>query len=128
MSGIKRIGWHGVHGMQNDANGEYVLHSDHEAEVTRLRAEVEKYRKDAQRYGFLKDERTGSYGDGYTEPKEAHLCLEWQQGPWIRDGSNGGLGRPDVFPGWDSIVDEMMASVAEDEDDAEIDAAMGESA
>lgn len=44
MSGIKRIGWHGVHGMQDDANGDYVLHSDHEAEVARLRAEVEKIR------------------------------------------------------------------------------------
>ena len=40
MNEIKRIGWHGVHGMQEDENGDYVLHSDHEAEVARLRAEV----------------------------------------------------------------------------------------
>lgn len=61
-SDIKRIGWHGVNGMQDDVNGDYVLHSDHEAaidsmtaalvkldgsclaseqEVARLRAEVE---------------------------------------------------------------------------------------
>lgn len=39
---IKRIGWHGVHGMQKDAKGDYVLHSDHEAEVGRLRAELAK--------------------------------------------------------------------------------------
>lgn len=78
MSRIKRIGWHGVHGMQDDANGDYVLHSDHEAEVARLRAELEKvrgyevapleakvaellaeveaYRKDAERYRWLRDQ------------------------------------------------------------------------
>lgn len=50
MSEIKRIGWHGIHGMQRDASGEYVLHPDHEAEVARLRAEVEAYRKDAERW------------------------------------------------------------------------------
>lgn len=41
MNEIKRIGWHGVHGMQEDADGDYVLHSDHEAEIARLRAEVD---------------------------------------------------------------------------------------
>lgn len=46
MSEMKRIGWHGVHGMQDDANGEYVLHSDHEAEVTRLRAEISALKDD----------------------------------------------------------------------------------
>lgn len=42
-SEIKRIGWHGVHGMREDANGDYVLHSDHEAEIARLRADIEDY-------------------------------------------------------------------------------------
>lgn len=35
------------------AVGRYVLHSDHEAEVARLRAEVEAYRKDAERWQFV---------------------------------------------------------------------------
>jgi len=33
--------------MQDDANGDYVLHSDHEAEVARLRAEVQNAAKAA---------------------------------------------------------------------------------
>lgn len=64
--------------------------------------------KDAARWRFLCDECTHSYGDGYTEPNECCVNLEWQQGPWIRDGSNGGMGRSDTFPGWDSILDEAM--------------------
>lgn len=47
MSEIKRIGWHGVHGMQRDVSGDYVLHSDHEAEVARLRAELQNAAKAA---------------------------------------------------------------------------------
>lgn len=39
--------------MQEDADGDYVLHSDHEEEVARLRAEAEAYRKDAERYRWL---------------------------------------------------------------------------
>ncbi|MCX2894836.1 hypothetical protein ORG27_14750 [Stenotrophomonas lactitubi] len=35
--------------------GPYVLHSDHEAEIARLRVEVEKYRVDAERYRWLRD-------------------------------------------------------------------------
>lgn len=80
---------------------------------------------DSERWRYLKDERTDHYGDGHSEPNEAHLFLEWRQGPWIRDGSNGGRGRPDAFPGWDAIVDEMMANAASeiaDFDDAAIDA------
>ncbi|WP_039725819.1 hypothetical protein [Xanthomonas sp. SHU 199] len=65
--------------------------------------------RDAGRWRFLKNECTEQYGDGYSEPREAHLCLEWGQGSWIMDGSNGGRGRPDTFPGWDAIVDEMIA-------------------
>lgn len=74
----------------------------------------EDVRCDAERWRFLKNECTDRYGDGYSEPREAHLCLEWQQGSWIRDGSNGGRGRPDTFPGWDAIVDEMIARAADE--------------
>lgn len=45
MSGIKL--W--PHGGR-----QYVLHSDHEAEVSRLRAEVEAYRKDAERWRYAR--------------------------------------------------------------------------
>lgn len=52
MSGIKRFN-HGVceypggtfSEMNQEADGDYVLHSDHEAEVARLRAEVEENEK-----------------------------------------------------------------------------------
>lgn len=75
-SDIKRIGWHGVNGMQDDVNGDYVLHSDHEAEVARLRVELnaatkagldaiaticekgreaDALRVDAERYRWLRD-------------------------------------------------------------------------
>lgn len=37
------------------AAGRYVLYSDHKAEIVRLRAEVEKYRKDAERYRWLRN-------------------------------------------------------------------------
>ncbi|QDY48756.1 hypothetical protein [Stenotrophomonas maltophilia] len=71
MSEIKRFDWC-REDMQWDIHGSYVLHSDHEAEVARLRAEVEavrsayatdmaemdaaleKYRKDAERYRWLR--------------------------------------------------------------------------
>lgn len=54
MSGIKRFN-HGVceypggifSEMNKEANGDYVLHSDHEAEVARLRAELQKAAKAA---------------------------------------------------------------------------------
>lgn len=51
MSGIKRYAWNG----DSARSGELVLHSDHEAEVARLRAEVEAYRKDAERYRWLRN-------------------------------------------------------------------------
>ncbi|HFF3031965.1 TPA: hypothetical protein ACGCGJ_000435 [Stenotrophomonas maltophilia] len=53
-SEIKRIGWHGVHGMQDDANGDYVLHSDHEAEIARLRAEVEGLRNALEKIASIR--------------------------------------------------------------------------
>lgn len=60
MSEIKRFN-HGVceypggifSEMNHEADGDYVLHSDHEAEVARLRAEADKYRKDARRWRFV---------------------------------------------------------------------------
>lgn len=51
MSGINRFGFGGV----------YVLHSDHEAEVARLRAEVEANRVDAERYRWLRNRANDSY-------------------------------------------------------------------
>ncbi|TDB26839.1 hypothetical protein ATCM_03795 [Stenotrophomonas sp. ATCM1_4] len=77
--------------------------------IDRLTAERDAAVADAGRWRHITEELDRSYGDGYTEPKERCIVLEWQQGPWIRDGSNGGAGRPDTFPGWNSIVDEMMA-------------------
>lgn len=79
------------------------------AHIDRLTAERDAAVADAGRWRHITEELDRSYGDGYTEPKERCIVLEWQQGPWIRDGSNGGAGRPDTFPGWNSIVDEMMA-------------------
>lgn len=64
--------------------------------------------RNAERWRFFCEEMTHSYGDGYNEPKECHAQLTWQQGPWIRGGSNGGNGRPDTFPGWNSVIDEAM--------------------
>lgn len=76
MSGIKRYSW-STDMMEKWDDGDYVLHSDHEAEVARLRAElekvrgyevapleakvaellaeVEKYREDAERYRWVRD-------------------------------------------------------------------------
>lgn len=80
MSEIKRFD-HVSYGMVSDPNGEYIFHSDHEAEIARLRdeladahaaieskagwewkreadrlrAEAEKYRVDAERYRWLRD-------------------------------------------------------------------------
>lgn len=57
MSEIKR--WDlaalgsGFIGMKQRDDGAFVRNSDHEAEVARLRAEVEAYRKDAERYRWL---------------------------------------------------------------------------
>lgn len=45
MSGIKRYD-HVSYGMVSDRNGEYIFHSDHEAEVARLRAEAERLRNE----------------------------------------------------------------------------------
>lgn len=50
MSGIKRYSWNCMFGMEELQDGDYVLHSDHEAELARLRAEVEAYRKDSERW------------------------------------------------------------------------------
>lgn len=42
MNEIKRFD-HVSYGMVSDPNGEYIYHSDHEAEVARLRADLEGY-------------------------------------------------------------------------------------
>lgn len=103
--------------------------ADHSPDATKMVARAgvpEDVRRDAERWRYLKTECTHHYGDGNTEPREAHLYLEWGQGPWIRDGSNGGLGRADTFPGWDTIVDWMMVETEKelaDLDDPEDDAA-----
>ena len=47
MSGVKRFSWNGLYGMEELADGDYVLHSDHEAEVARLRAELQNAAKAA---------------------------------------------------------------------------------
>ncbi|WP_447898028.1 hypothetical protein [Stenotrophomonas sepilia] len=44
MSEITRFSWNGLYGMEELPDGDYVLHSEHEAEVARLRAEVEAYK------------------------------------------------------------------------------------
>lgn len=53
MSGIKRYD-HVSYGMVSDPNGEYIFHSDHDAEVARLRAEVEGLRVKASRYDWIR--------------------------------------------------------------------------
>lgn len=60
MSGIKRFNHDtceypgGIFSeMNREADGDYVLHSDHEADVARLSAEVEAYRKDADRWDWI---------------------------------------------------------------------------
>ncbi len=42
-------------GMERNEDGDYVLHSDHEAEIASLRAEAERNRTDAERYRWLRD-------------------------------------------------------------------------
>ncbi|WWA79525.1 hypothetical protein Kintu_gp33c [Xanthomonas phage Kintu] len=54
MNEIKRYDWV-EDGMSLHSEGDFVLHSDHEAEIARLRAEVEAYRKDAERYRWLRN-------------------------------------------------------------------------
>lgn len=55
MSGIKRwyLAGRYYEGMKESGEGEYVLHSDHEEEVDRLRAELAAKSKDAERYRWL---------------------------------------------------------------------------
>lgn len=47
MSEITRFSWNGLYGMEELPDGDYVLHSDHEAEVARLRAELQNAAKAA---------------------------------------------------------------------------------
>lgn len=85
-------------GMERDVDGDYVLHSDHEAEVARLRAELnaatkagldaiamicEKEREadalrvDAERYRVLRSSYLQCWEDGQTEePTTANFCFE----------------------------------------------------
>lgn len=79
---------------------------------------------DARRWRHVRDEMTYHYGDGQTEPRECGIHLEWFQGPWVRDGSNGGSGRPDSFPGWDTIVDEAITKLADELQELDDDAAI----
>lgn len=54
MSGIKRWYYSELYNeIRQEDHGKYVLHSDHDAEVARLRAEVEKYRADAERWDWI---------------------------------------------------------------------------
>jgi len=89
---------------------------------------LEAAERDAARWRFFCDNIGGGYGDGYTEPREQYASLEWQQGPWIYDGSNDGRGRADTFPGWSAIIDRMMEEekLALKELDEPIDAATQE--
>ncbi|MFV7455453.1 hypothetical protein ACNPMX_11770 [Stenotrophomonas maltophilia] len=68
-------------GMERDARGDYVLYSDHEAEVARLRAEVEAYRKDAKRWRFF---QTAGYNVTlrmhYTRPDEREKAIDAAMG------------------------------------------------
>ena len=86
---------------------------------------------DAERWRHL-GALTQSYGDGHTEPVEYFVQLEWRQGPWIFDGSDDGRGRPDTFPGWGAIVDEMLErqreEMAGDEEEDTARQAAGEAA
>lgn len=54
MSEIKRADFT-PYGMVEKEEGHYVYFADHEAEIARLRAEVEKNRVDAERYRWLRD-------------------------------------------------------------------------
>ena len=96
----------------------------HAREVEALRQRAEAAEADARRWRHVRDEMTYHYGDGQTEPRECGIHLEWVQGPWIRDGSNGGSGRPDSFPGWDTIVDEAITKLADELRELDDDAAI----
>lgn len=102
MEGIRRFD-HVSYGMVSDPNGEYIFHSDHEAEVARLHAEVEKvrgydvapleakvaelraeveaYRKDAKRWRFF---QTAGYNVTlrmhYTRPDEREKAIDAAMG------------------------------------------------
>lgn len=107
--------------------GTHIADAGNMVEALRLRAEAAE--ADARRWRHVRDEMTHHYGDGQTEPRECVIHLEWFQGPWVRDGSNRGLGRPDSFPGWDTIVDEAITKLADElqelDDDAAIASASG---
>jgi len=60
MSGIRRYSWNGLYGMEELHDGDYVLHSDHEAEVDCLRAEVEGLRKDTERLNYIEKTFSGT--------------------------------------------------------------------
>lgn len=109
MSEIKRIGWHGIHGMQRDVSGEYVLHSDHEAEVGRLRAELQNAAKAALDAVALSCEK---------EREADALRVDAERYRWLRD-----------TPWFDNY--EIRSVIAHQQNalwDETIDAAMGASA
>lgn len=83
MSGINRFGFGGV----------YVLHSDHEAEVARLRAEVEAYRKDADRYRWLRnDAMTGTRHDPAVLKDGPTDCCEFMFGDELDAAIDAAMG------------------------------------
>lgn len=52
---MKRYSW-STDFMEWWDDGDYVLYSDHEAEISRLHAEIDAYRKDAERYRRFRDQ------------------------------------------------------------------------
>ena len=114
MNEIKRIGWHGVHGMQEDANGDYVIHSDHEEEVARLRAdlksaykaaldavalsrekerEADALRKDAERYRWLRnDAMSGTRHDPAVLKDGPTDCCDFMFGDELDEAIDAAMG------------------------------------
>lgn len=124
MSGIKRFN-HGVceypggifSEMNQEADGDYVLHSDHEAEVARLRAEVEENEK-AINVWRGRTQRAEAEAEAYRKDAERYR--------WLRnDAITGTRHDPAVLKDGPTDCCDFMFG---DELDAAIDAAMGASA
>lgn len=92
MSGIKRWDW--VNQMvRGDDGGRFVKYADHEAEVARLRAEVEAYRKDAERYRWLRnDAMNGTKHDPAVLKDGPTDCCDFMFGDELDEAIDAAMG------------------------------------
>lgn len=116
-------------GMEERADGQYVLHSDHEAEVARLRAMAQEQGvRDGNEMGRLRAELQNAAKAALDatalaceKEREADaLRVDAERYRWLRDKS------PDEWGVWKWIDSDSPLLVDDSLMDSEIDAAMGE--